>query len=375
MTVPLSTTTAAPSSATGELDKLDPATGAVLAADHSRPMASTMRASPISTASSTRRTSSPARSISSTPNSLSYESTISSVGGLSGLAGDPDRNVLWGAAQEYRRHGHTLRDRSRHRQRAQSGPAQRCGLRAGPRLRQWAVDRLRHRRLRGRQQLPRLLRSRHSLDAPAAPAGRCPGLRLRPGRRRPWRSQHRLVPVQRERRRQPGAHHHHARRVERQRLAVHQRPEADDQPVRRGRQPGRVGHGQRRRRPQRRHRLDGALLGQLSRPDPGRDQGQPGRVHDRHPGRHGRPVPVHGDLDQSGRRLGHQLPADDHDGVGQRQHPVVVREPQRFDDRRSERDRRDRDRQHTTSRSRCRHSPTACTASRSAAWSISTASP
>ena len=34
----------------------------------------------------------------------------------------------------------------------------------------------------------------------------------------------------------------------------------------------------------------------------GAEQDQPGRVHDQHPGRHGRPVPVHGDLDQSGRR-------------------------------------------------------------------------
>ena len=30
---------------------------------------------------------------------LTYESTISSVGGLTGLAGDPDRGVLWGVAQ------------------------------------------------------------------------------------------------------------------------------------------------------------------------------------------------------------------------------------------------------------------------------------
>ena len=33
--------------------------------------------------------------------SLSYESTISSVGGLSGLAGDPDRGVLWGVSQGF----------------------------------------------------------------------------------------------------------------------------------------------------------------------------------------------------------------------------------------------------------------------------------
>ena len=41
----------------------------------------------------------------------------------------------------------------------------------------------------------------------------------------------------------------------------------------------------------------------------GRRQGQPRRVHDRHPGRHGRPVSVHRHLDQPGRRARHQLPA------------------------------------------------------------------
>ena len=137
------------------------------------------------------------------------------------------------------------------------------------------------------------------------------GLRLRPGRRRPGRRQQRLVPVQRQRRRQPGPHDDHARRHQRQRPAVHQRSRPDDQPLRRQRQPGRHRDRQCGRRPQRRHRLDGAHLGQLPRADPGRQQDQPGRVHDQHPGRHGRPRPVHGDLDQPGRRIGSRLPGLD----------------------------------------------------------------
>ena len=171
-----------------------------------------------------------------------------------------------------------------------------------------------------------------------------PGLRLRPGRRRPGRPGQRLVPVQRQRRRQPGPHDDHARRHQRQRLAVHQRPDADDQPLRRQRQPGRHRDRQCRRRPQRRHRLDGAHLGQLPGADPRRRQDQPRRVHDQRPGRHGGPYPVHGDLDQPGRGQRHQLPGLDHDGHVQRQRPADQRRPQRLHDRRPERHRRDRDR-------------------------------
>ena len=56
---------------------------------------------------------------------LTYESTISSVGGLSGLAGDPDRGVLWGVAQGLLTA--RLRDRSRHRRRDHLGTGQRPG--------------------------------------------------------------------------------------------------------------------------------------------------------------------------------------------------------------------------------------------------------
>ena len=140
------------------------------------------------------------------------------------------------------------------------------------------------------------------------------------------------------------------------------------------RQPGRHRDRQRRRRPQRRHRLDGTHLGQLPGADRGRRQGQPGRVHDRHPGRHGRPVPVQRDLDQSGRRQRHQLPASTMTVVGRQQHPADVGQPHPtltidgnaatgvtvVDN-------------HTLSFSLPDDSPTASTASRSAAWSTSTA--
>ena len=115
--------------------------------------------------------------------------------------------------------------------------------------------------------------------------------------------------------------------------------DSDDQPLRRQRQPGRHRDRQRSRRPQRRHRLDGAHLGQLPRADPGRDQDQPGRVHDQRPGRHGRTRPVHGDLDQPGRRIGHRLPGLDHGRDLQQQRAPLEHQRQRFHDRRQRRHR------------------------------------
>ena len=55
----------------------------------------------------------------------------------------------------------------------------------------------------------------------------------------------------------------------------------------------------------------------------GASQDQPGRVHDRHPGRHRRRSPVHGDLDQPGRRIGFRLPGLEHDRQLQQQRAAL----------------------------------------------------
>ena len=190
------------------------------------------------------------------------------MGGLSGLAGDPDRGVLWGVAQRSSDR-HALRDRSRDRRRDQArhrdnnqGATSRTSPTANGMLIVSDTTGTSE-----RAATPRLLRSRHA-RLPSAPAGRHPGLRLRPGRRRAGQrgGRHRLLLDQRQCRRHAAYHHVDARRRAQR---VRQQPLPRTPALRPERQPG--GHRQRQRvrRQELGHRLHDPRRGQRHLVRPG----------------------------------------------------------------------------------------------------------
>ena len=139
-----------------------------------------------------------------------HDQSSSWVGYLSGLAGDPDRDVLWGVAQGSP--GTLYEIDPATGSVLNSGPLNNAGYEQDLAYANGQLIVSDSARASGLATTTSTITIPSTLTLHPAPAGRYPGLRLRSRRRRSRRRQHRLVPVQCERRRQPGADHHHARR-------------------------------------------------------------------------------------------------------------------------------------------------------------------